>query len=119
VRITSGSPVKESYEARSRTVSVAAHVKGKLHAKAVFVQIGGVDYFILGSANWSDSTTANIEVGALLVNPGAGFSEAWLLEWRKVWAVSCPLDEAVDDQHRREVRSPSRARASHSHASEQ
>ena len=119
VRITSGSPVKESYEARSRTVSVAAHVKGKLHAKAVFVQIAGVDYFILGSANWSDSTTANIEVGALLVNPGAGFSEAWLLEWRKVWAVACPLSEAEEDQHRREVRSPSRARASHSHASEQ
>ena len=112
VRLSSGCPVKESYEARGRTVYVADHVLGKIRSKTAYVKLKDSDVFIIGSANWTDATTANVESSALLVNPGASFVEAWCLQWRGIWATATDLGVAELETHRRDNRSPSRKRSS-------
>ena len=84
---------------------MGASVKGIIHGKSVLVrylpsqsQDGAV--CVIGSTNWTDSSTANLEFSAVLHAVGENFEEAWGREFTKGWEQSVSLDSAIAEEDR-------------------
>jgi phosphatidylserine/phosphatidylglycerophosphate/cardiolipin synthase-like enzyme len=105
VRVGKGFSVQEAYRARDREVVVGSSVRGIVHGKSVLVrylpsqsQSGTV--CIIGSTNWTDSSTANLEFSAVLHVVGEDFEESWSGEFAKGWEQSSSLDSAIQEADR-------------------
>ena len=55
---------------------------------------------LLGSTNWTDSSTANLECSAVLRRVGSEFEAAWLAEFAKGWQLSQSLAAALVEADR-------------------
>jgi hypothetical protein len=115
VRVGRGYSVREAYRARDRDANVGGSVK-RIHGKSVLIrynpalsQEGAV--CVIGSTNWTDSSTANLEFSAVLRSVGEAFVEAWSIEFARGWASSLSLDAAIAEEDRLEYgrRSASRS----------
>ena len=105
VRVGKGFSVQEAYRARDREVVVGSSVRGIVHGKSVLVrylpsqsQSGTV--CVIGSTNWTDSSTANLEFSAVLHAVGEDFEESWSGEFAKGWEQSSSLDSAIQEADR-------------------
>ena len=105
VRVGRGGSVREAYRARDRDVAVGDSVKGIIHGKSVLVrydpnlsQEGAC--CVIGSTNWTDSSTANLEFSAVLHSVGETFVESWSREFGRGWLASVSLDAAIAEQDR-------------------
>jgi hypothetical protein len=106
VRVGRGHSVREAYRARDREVKIDDSVKGIIHGKSVLIrynpalsQDGAV--CVIGSTNWTDSSTANLEFSAVLHAVGEAFVEAWSNEFARGWASSLSLDAAIAEEDRK------------------
>ena len=105
VRVGRGGSVREAYRARDREVTIGDSVKGIIHGKSVLVrydpnlsQEGAC--CVIGSTNWTDSSTANLEFSAVLHSVGETFVESWSREFGRGWLSSVSLDAAIAEQDR-------------------
>jgi hypothetical protein len=105
VRVGRGISVREAYRARGREANVGDSVRGIIHGKSVLIrynpalsQEGAV--CVIGSTNWTDSSTANLEFSAVLHSVGEAFVEAWSDQFAIGWASSLSLDAAIAEEDR-------------------
>ena len=88
---------------------------GIVHGKSLYVRFhDGNETFLIGSCNWTCSSTCNIEFGIQLHNPGKEFARDWRSEWDRGWNSAVSLQEAETSRLRnRRVgsSSPSRGRS--------
>jgi len=105
VRVGTGVSVREAYAARDRHVNLSSTIKGIVHGKSALVRFdqtasrGAV--CVIGSTNWTDSSTANLEFSAVLRDVGEEFEEAWCAEFARGWASGDELAEAIVEADRR------------------
>ena len=108
VRLASGIPCHEAYASRDRDdINVRRHARGLVHGKSVLcLYEDGHARCLIGSANWSDSTVANVEFGAVLSRPGPEFVTHWLTEVERGFTQGHDLSEVADGEGRLPSPSP-------------
>jgi hypothetical protein len=106
VRVGRGRGIKAAYAARDRDVSVGESLKGIIHGKSMLVRYdparvtrGAV--CLIGSTNWTDSSTANLEFSAVLREVGEDFVRDWTAEFTRGWTASKTLAEAIQEEDSR------------------
>ena len=84
---------------------MGSSAKGIIHGKSVLVrylpsqsQDGAV--CVIGSTNWTDSSTANLEFSAVLRSVGEAFEESWSREFARGWEQSVSFDAAIQEEDR-------------------
>ena len=115
VRVGTGTSVRAAYAAHGRSVGVDSAKMGIVHGKSLYVRFhDGNETFLIGSCNWTCSSTCNIEFGIQLHNPGKEFARDWRSEWDRGWNSAVSLQEAETSRLRNrrvESSSPSRGRS--------
>ena len=102
VRIGRGSSVDENYRERGREFRLGGMIKGKIHGKSALIQdpgtsnSPGVTECLIGSANWSDSTGANVEFNARIRQPSPEFVSSWLEEFNTHFGASLTVSEVLE-----------------------
>ena len=103
VRVGRGRGIKAACAARDRSVGVSDSLKGIIHGKSMLVRYdpsrvtrGAV--CVIGSTNWTDSSTANLEFSAVLREVGEDFERDWTAEFTRGWTASKALVDAVQEE---------------------
>ena len=82
VRVGRGRGIRAAYAARDREVAVGESWRGIIHGKSILVrydqtrvQKGAL--CVIGSTNWTDSSTANLEFSAVIRELDETFEREW------------------------------------------
>jgi hypothetical protein len=95
VRTLCGESVLEAYREVGR--SVASHIRGIHHAKAVAVD----EYVVMGSCNWTTSSRSNYESGMLLrldIEQASKYYDVYEELWQRAVPVSAEVLRKCDEQ---------------------
>ena len=103
VRVGTGFPVREAYRARDREVRVGEDVRGIIHGKSLLIEMTPPHgtLCLIGSTNWTDSSTANVEFSAVIRHVDAPFRAAWLEEFHRGWNSSADVGDALTEADQR------------------
>ena len=88
--------MKAAYGERGRVVNLGSKIVGRIHGKSALVEYKAASQdstaaaeCIIGSANWSDSTCANVEFGTRWTGSVTDpFVAGWRAEFDRVWEIS-------------------------------
>jgi len=99
VQISSGTDLGAAYRARNRNMNMTG-LRGIVHGKSLLVKKKGPNgelfcQVLAGSANWTDSTTANVEFSSFIDRPTAEYCLKWHEEFQRGWDSGVDLATAV------------------------
>jgi hypothetical protein len=114
VHLASGIRCQEGYAIQGRAdITVPSHARGIIHGKSGMVEYeNGGFASICGSANWTDSTASNVEVGCKIENCDAEFVKVWFEEFNRGITQGLTQEEVENfmSEHPNVSRSPSAER---------